>query len=267
MTVTWHVDDIKVSQKEPFEITKFAHCLSLQYDKKLAAKRGKVNDYLHMDLKYSTKGAVKVSIMNYLKNVEDEFPIEIIGTAKSPACEHLFQADEDDDKQKHYLDTTRAIQCHRVTAQLLFASRRAHQDIQTTLSFLTSHFKKPDEDDWGKLVRCMKYLKGTKYMKLNLTVDNMSVIKWWMDASHNTHMDRQGHTGAMMNLGKGASINHYGKHKLNTKSYTESELVGADDMLVKVLWVLYFIQAQGYTVDQNIMYQNSMTTIRSACAM
>ena len=42
MTVTWHVDDLKVSHNDPFEITKFAHYLSLQYGKKLTVKRGKV---------------------------------------------------------------------------------------------------------------------------------------------------------------------------------------------------------------------------------
>ena len=53
----------------------------------------------------------------------------------------------------------------------------------------------------GKLVRCMKYLKGTGYMKLTLTVDTMSIIKWWVDASHHTQMDLRGHTGDMMSLG------------------------------------------------------------------
>ena len=108
----------------------------------------------------------------------------------------------------------------------------------------------------------MKYLKGTKYMNITFTVDTMSVIKWPLDDSHHTHMDCRGHTGAMMTLGKGATISHSGKHKLNTKSSTESELIGADDMLVKVLWSLYFIHAQGYTVDHNIMYQYNMGTMR-----
>jgi len=31
MTVTWHVDDLKVSHKDPFEITKFATYLSSIY--------------------------------------------------------------------------------------------------------------------------------------------------------------------------------------------------------------------------------------------
>ena len=136
------------------------------------------------------------------------------------------------------------MQFHRVTAQLLFASSRARRDIQTTVSFLTSRVQKPDEDDWGKLVRCMKYLKATKYMKLTLTVVTISVIQWWVDASPHIHMDCRGNTVSMMTLGKGATIIHCVKHKLNTKSSTESGLVGADDMLVKVLWSLYFIQVQ-----------------------
>ena len=183
-----------------------------------------------MDLDYSRKGAVKVSMIKYLQKVEDKFPIEITGTAKSPACKHLFQVRDDDDPRKHYLDATRAMQFHRVTAQLLFASSRARRDIQTTVSFLTSRVKKPDEDGWGKLVRCMKYLKGTTYMKLALTVDTMSVIKWWVYASHHTNMDCREHTGAMMTLGKGATISHSGKHKLNTKSSNKSEVVGADNI-------------------------------------
>ena len=56
MTVTWHFDDLKVSHKDPFEITKFTHYLSLQYGKKLTVKCGKVHDYLGMDLDYYTKG-------------------------------------------------------------------------------------------------------------------------------------------------------------------------------------------------------------------
>ena len=68
------------------------------------------------------------------------------------------------------------------------------------ISILASHVRKPDEDDWGDLLRSMEYLKGTKYMKFTITVDTMSVIKWWVDASHNTHMDCRGHTYAMISL-------------------------------------------------------------------
>ncbi len=44
------------------------------------------------------------------------------------------------------------------------------------MAFLTTRVKKPDVDDWGKLRRVLKYLKGTKHMKLILTVDDLSMV-------------------------------------------------------------------------------------------
>ena len=57
-TVTWHIDDLKVSHKDPFKITKFATYLLSIYGKKLSVKRGKVHNYLGIDLDYSEKGSV-----------------------------------------------------------------------------------------------------------------------------------------------------------------------------------------------------------------
>ena len=49
MMVTWHVDDIKASHKDPYQITKFASYLSITYGEKLKVKRGNVHEYLGMD--------------------------------------------------------------------------------------------------------------------------------------------------------------------------------------------------------------------------
>ena len=63
------------------------------------------------------------------------------------------------------------------------------RDIQTAVSFLTTRVKKPDEDDWGKLKRALKYLNGTRRLKITLTIESMGVIKCFVDVSHNTHWD------------------------------------------------------------------------------
>ena len=68
-------------------------------------------------------------------------------------------------------------------------------------------------------------------------------------------MDMKGHTGYGMSFGRGAVVLSYSqKQKINTKSSTESELVGMDDALSRVIWGLYFTEAQGYTIDQNIAF-------------
>jgi hypothetical protein len=77
-----------------------------------------------------------------------------------------------------------------------------------------------------------------------------------------THWDCKGHTGIMMSLGKGAVISKSSKQKINTKSSTETELVGTDDGLSPCLHSRYFIEAQGYTVDQNIIFQDNQATMR-----
>jgi len=108
----------------------------------------------------------------------------------------------------------------------------------------------------------MPYLWGTIYMKLTLTIDNTSVIRWWINSSHVMHMDCTGHTGGMMSLGKGAALSHSEKHKLNTKSSTEPKLVGADAMSIKVLWARYFLEAQGYSDEQSIMFQDNQAIVQ-----
>ena len=41
----------------------------------------------------------------------------------------------------------------------------------------------PDTDDYKKLARVIRYLRGTVNMPLTLEADNLNIIKWWVDAS------------------------------------------------------------------------------------
>ena len=109
--------------------------------------------------------------------------------------------------------------------------------------------KNPDEDDWGKLKRVIKHLNGTKYLKLRLTVEDLGMLKWYIDGSHNVHWDNKGHGGAVFMMGKGAVLSYSSKLKLNTRNSTETELVTADMFMQEMLWSLYFIQAQGYEME------------------
>jgi hypothetical protein len=129
------------------------------------------------------------------------------------------------------------------------------------VSFLTTRVKKPDVDDWGKVKRVLQYLKWTRSMTLNLTIDNLQSTKWLVDSSHGVHEDGKGQTGAGMVLGKGAIISFSRKQKSNTRSSTESELVGVDDAMPSILWSLYFLQEQGYGTTHATIYQDNKSAI------
>jgi hypothetical protein len=51
------------------------------------------------------------------------------------------------------------------------------------------------------------------------------------------------------------------KQKLNTQSSTESEIVGADDFMLAICLTRYFMEAQGYQVQDNVLTQDNKSTI------
>ena len=65
----------------------------------------------------------------------------------------------------------------------------------------------------------------------------------------------------MMTYGRGAPITVSKKQKLNTRSSTESELVGADDVTIMILWTKLFLEEQGYEISRNILYQDNKSAI------
>lgn len=142
-------------------------------------------------------------------------------------------------------------------AQLLFLSSRACCDIQTSVAFLTTRVKAPDEDDWGKLKRVLKYLKGTIDLGLRLEADNTPVEKWWVDASHATQHNCKSHTGTGMSLGSGMTLMISRKQKINGKNSTKSKIIGVDDALQHILWTKYFLESQGYDLGPSVLYQDN----------
>jgi hypothetical protein len=99
-------------------------------------------------------------------------------------------------------------------------------------------------------------------MKLNLSADNLTNIQWWVDVSHAIHNNCRGYTGAMMSMGKGAVISFSNKQKINTKSSSKSKLVSPNHTLSSILHARYFIEAQGYSIEQNILFQDNQSTMQ-----
>ena len=64
----------------------------------------------------------------------------------------------------------------------------------------------------------------------------------------------------MFTLGEGAVSSYLRKLKLNSRSLTETELVAADKYMPEMLWSLYFMQSQGYDVENIELYQDNKST-------
>ena len=62
-------------------------------------------------------------------------------------------------------------------------------------------------------------------------------------------------------MGRGSIFSFSTKQKINTRSSTEAELVGVNDTMGLVLWTHLFLEAQGYEIDDNIVYQDNESTM------
>jgi hypothetical protein len=126
----------------------------------------------------------------YLNDVIMGFPELIMEKAATPAGDRLF--DVQDEKDARSLEEERAIAFQHTTAQLLFMATRARRDIQTAVAFLTTRVNARDEDNWGKLKHVLQYLNRTKYLKLTISVEDLGILKWCVDGSHNVHWGCKG---------------------------------------------------------------------------
>ena len=63
-------------------------------------------------------------------------------------------------------------------------------------------------------------------------MEDTNLIKWWLDGSYAVHGDMRSHTGGMMSMGNGAVYSTSLKHKMNTESSIETELVATDDVML-----------------------------------
>ena len=278
-TICFHVDDCKISHVSGKVIDNIIDWLRRDYESifedgsgAMAVHRGKVHKYLGMTLDFSTKRQVKISMIDYVKEVVaawDNAPkhnndgfTEVKSkrgrkSKSSAAPEELFKVDEDATK----LNTEMATAFHNIVAKALYVVKRARPDASVSIAFLTTRVRSPDVDDWRKLEHLMDYLRATIDMPLILGSNSAGVLNWFVDASFAVHPNMRGHTGGGLTLGRGFPIVTSTKQKLNTRSSTESELIGVDDMMPSILWSRYFLEAQGYKVNDNIIFQDNQSTM------
>ena len=258
-TVGWHVDDAHLSHVDSTVVDDIIALMHAEFGKEapLTISRGKVHDYLGMVFDYSTAGAVTIDMIDYAKSVIAHMPTDMIGHAATPAADHLFSVADD----PILLDQARSDLFHKLVMQIQYMSQRARPDLRTAVSFLCKRVTKPDEDDWKKLTRVMRYLQGTVDLKLRLAADGSGNVEWYIDASHAVHFDMKGHTGGTMTMGKGSIYSTANSQKLVARSSTESELIAVYDVMPQVLWTQHFLDAQGHTVKNNIIHQDNKSSI------
>ena len=221
-TICFHVDDCKISHRSKTVVDNIIEWLRKDYESvfedgsgKMKINRGKVHKYLGMTLDFTTKGQVKISMIEYVKDIisawekasksiYDGFTIVKRGRKgkATAAPDDLFKVNEDSVK----LNQDMAMSFHNIVAKALYLVKRARPDASVAIAFLTKRVREPDVDDWRKLEHLVEYFKATTEMPLVLGGDSSGVLNWYVDASFAVHPNMRGHTGGGLTLGRGFPI-------------------------------------------------------------
>ena len=258
-TIAWYVDDNKISHENPEVVTMIIEKLEERFGK-MTVTRGKEHVFLGMNITYTDNKTAVISMKSYLQEAIDECEMEIKREATTPARRTLFEVDE----SSTLLDKGASETFHRIVAKLLYVSIRARMDLLLSVGFLCTRVSKSTKQDQNKLRRVLEYIKGTIDTVLTLGADSLDKLRTWVDASYAVHPDMRSHTGGIMSFGTGGFIPKSWKQKLNTKSSTEAELVGASDYLPNTIWVKMFLEAQGYKLNENYFEQDNESAIKLA---
>ena len=260
LTMAWHVDNRKVSHEEERVLDELIAMMEEEFGQEapLSVSCSPVQEYLGMTLDFSKRGRVVVKMSNYVKSMLNDAPASMDGKAATPAGAHLFKINMEDlkllSKEKKELFV-------HLVMQGLYLSQRGRPNIRTAISFLYSRLTCLDEDDYKKLTRLIRYLRHTLYMCLVLAKDSTDSMRWWIDTSYAVHPDMRGHTGATMSMGNGLVFSGSWKQKLVTRSSTESEVIGVYDVLPQILSMKKFLEDQGVSIEETVLYQDNMSSM------
>ena len=217
--------------------------------KKLTKTKGDIHEYLGLTINFSGKynpnkpnktGQVVFTMFNYIEDIVASAPPDMRVIAPDPAKSKLF----DVNNTSLRLNRREADESHSMMSRLLFAAKRVRPDIQVPVAYLCTRVREPTEDDYVKLTRVIRYLRGTIYLPLVVGWDASGTLLWSIDASFAVHKDMRSHRGAMLTFGRGAVFSLSNKQKVNSTISTVVEIIGVDDAMNFVVLVKLYIEQQ-----------------------
>ena len=261
-TICVHVDDLLITAKTDSSLDKAIAEIGVLYNDDRASitiQKCAVIEYIGMVFNFIGDGTVKVSMDGYIIDLlEDVSDLE--GVATSPATSGLFTIRPtavalDDSKRERF---------HSVVAKILYLAKRVRPELLVAISFLARRVQCADEDDWCKLVRVVRYIRGSKSLGIRLCGSTHLAVTAYVDASFGVHTDLKSHTGCTITIGKGPIYAKSSVQRLNTVSSAEAELVGLADSVGQVIWTREWLLNQGYSVSPATVFEDNQSAIKLA---
>ena len=251
-TISWYVDDNLATHDSQEVLDSIVDKIEQKFPG-LTITRGDEHTFLGMKLRFNENGTLQINLRDYLEECFDEFGDELGPAVASPAARWLNTTNP----KARKLDKNKAEKFHSVVAKLLWITQRGRPDVAVPVSSLCTRVQHPDVEDWKKLRRTLKFVQQTIGDFRVIGADDVTRMETYVDSSHAVHEDMRGHTGGVITFGTGVLAPKCSKQKMNSRSSNETEVIGNSEYLPYNIWHEYFLEAQGYKLKSNVLYQDN----------
>jgi hypothetical protein len=137
-------------------------------------------------------------------------------------------------------------------------AERTTPEILLPISFLSSQVNDVREEDIEDLDRVFRYLNGNRDHAIQYRTGAKVEISAYIDASHASDEGFKGRTGTVLMCG-GSMVGAWStRQAINTKSSSETELVGLTEDCTWALWARNWLRGQGYRPKAVRIYQDNL---------
>ena len=224
-----HVDDILTATNKE----EFSNHLMTNVGKEFELKDlGIVKHYLGIDVTKDMNGNFLIGQPKFIDKIVTEAGLEDAKSSKFPVDTGYYKI-----KDEILLESND--EYRKLIGMLLYLTTNSRPDIAASVSMLSQKVSTPTRTDLNEVKRLIRYLKGTRNMKLSMSDQGKEEkLHAYSDANWaEDQKDRKSNSGFFCSINGGALSWSCRKQGLVTLSSTEAEYVALSETCKEIVWL------------------------------
>lgn len=248
-----YVDDLLIADKDANKIQNTADGLAAQFK---LTRLGELKSYLGINIERDVNGIFYMDQVQYFQKIINKFGLQDAKISKTPLDTGYIKIARDGKAMDH------ANKFQKLIGALLYVATHTRPDIAASVSILSQRVKQPTETDWNEAKKIVRYLKGTKELKLKLT-STTNGLKVYADADWaEDRTDSKSHSGFIFQYNGGEIAWACRKQTCTVWSSCEAKYIAIAEASRELLWVRRLLGDLGVAPTGPIrMYEDNQSAI------
>lgn len=247
-----YVDDVVIASKNNEEVEDIIQILKSQFE---ITDLGDLRLYLGIEVTFES-GIYYLSQEEYIDKILEIYNLQDAKISSIPMDPGYLKLNSNDMINNNNI-------YRKAIGSMLYISNNTRPDIAVAISILSRKINNPNNDDWTELKRVMKYLKGTKDLKLCVGSKSELHLKGFADADWAGDLnDRKSTSGFIFKLGD-AVISYASRKQQNvTLSSTEAEFVSLAEASQEFLWLSQLMKEFEINIQNPIIFEDNQSCLK-----